>query len=86
MMVSFDIPEEDDLTEAHILLEDGTLQYTSQSRSGMLFHPYDREAIEELTKDYNVVYKAEVLEPVEARQQISKMVQKMAAIFKEDKE
>lgn len=59
VMVSFDIPEEDDLTEAHILLEDGTLQYTCQSRSGMLFHPYDREAIEELTKDYNVVYKAD---------------------------
>ncbi len=59
IMISFDIPEEDDFTETHILLEDGTMQYTCENRSGMLFHPYDWKAIEELTQDYSVVYKAD---------------------------
>ena len=49
----------DDLSEPHILLEDGTMQYTCESRNGMLFHPYDWKSIEELVQGYNVVYKAE---------------------------
>ena len=59
VMVSFDIPEEEDFTEDHILLEDGTMQYTCDSRCGMLFHPYDWKEIAELTKDFKTVYKAD---------------------------
>lgn len=59
VMVSFDIPAEDDFNEEHRLLEDGTMEYTCESRSGMLFHPYDWAEIEELTAGYDIAYKAD---------------------------
>lgn len=59
ILVSFDIAEDDDMNEAHITLKDGTMQYTCESRKGMLFHPYDWEKIDELLKNYNIVYKAD---------------------------
>ena len=59
VMISFDIPEEDDFAKEHLVLEDGTMQYTSGNRKGMLFRPCDWDAIEELVKDYTVVYRAE---------------------------
>lgn len=59
IMISFDIPEDDDFNEDHILLEDGTMQYTCEGRNGMIFHPYDWKEIVEFTKDLNVVYKAD---------------------------
>jgi SAM-dependent methyltransferase len=59
ILLSFDIPEDDDLTEDHITLDDGTMQYTSKSREGMLFRPYDRYRISELLHGYKIVYQAE---------------------------
>lgn len=59
VLVSFDIAEDDDMNEAHITLKDGTMQYTCENRKGMLFHPYDWEKIDELLKNYNIVYKAD---------------------------
>ena len=51
--------EDDDMKEPHIILKDGTMQYTCENRKGMLFHPYDWGKIEELLKDYSIVYKAD---------------------------
>ncbi len=59
ILLSFDIPEDDDLTEAHITLDDRTMQYTSEGREGMLFRPYDKDRIDELLGDYDIVYRAE---------------------------
>ena len=57
--ISFDMVEEDDTKEPHMLLSDGTMQYTCGSREGMLFHPYDWAGINTLLEDYRIVYKAE---------------------------
>ena len=58
ILLSFDIAEDDDMNEAHVLLKDGTMQYVSESRKGMLFNPYDWDKIEKLLEGYNIVYKA----------------------------
>lgn len=59
VLISFDMVEEDDLKEPHVLLKDETIQYTYGNRAGMLFHPYDWVGIEALLKDYCILYKAE---------------------------
>lgn len=59
ILVSFDVAEDDDMEEAHITLEDGTMQYTCGSREGMLFNPYDWNKIDELFKGYSIVYRAD---------------------------
>ena len=61
ILISFDIAKEDDILEDHITLEDGTMQYTSGNRKGMLFKPYDWDKIDELLKSYSIVYKADKL-------------------------
>ena len=55
VILSFDGTEEDDFSEEHIETEPGTLQYISGSRKGMLFHPYEREEIMNLLKEYEIV-------------------------------
>ena len=57
--LSFDVPEEDDLTEPYFCPEEGTMQYTCNGREGMLFHPYDWDSIYDLTGKYEIVYKAD---------------------------
>lgn len=59
ILLSFDIPEDEDLAEDHITLDDGTMQYTSKSREGMLFRPYGRDRISELLYGYKIVYQDE---------------------------
>ncbi len=59
LMLSFDISEKDDLEEPHVLLEDGTMQYTSGNRKGMLFHPYDWNEIEKFLTGHNIVYRTD---------------------------
>ncbi|WP_024865331.1 class I SAM-dependent methyltransferase [Butyrivibrio sp. FCS014] len=56
--LSFDIPEEEDLNEVHVTLDDGTLLYTGEGRNGMLFRPYNPERIDELLKDYTIIHRA----------------------------
>lgn len=58
ILLSFDNADDDDFTEEHITLNDGTMQYTNGTRKGMLFHPYDQEKIRKLVKKYNVIYEA----------------------------
>ena len=62
ILLSFDNAEDDDFTEKHITLKDGTMQYTSEARKGMLFHPYDMEKIRNLLKNYNIIYEAHNLQ------------------------
>lgn len=57
IMISFDTATEDDFNIKHIVLEDGSLQYTDNSRGGMIFHPYEWEEINVFLKKYNVIYK-----------------------------
>lgn len=58
ILVSFDIAEEDDMKEEHIILKDGTMQYICESRKGMLFNLYDWDKVDKLLEGYNIVYKA----------------------------
>lgn len=55
VILSFDGTEEEDFAEEHIEIEPGTMQYVSGSRKGMLFHPYEREEIEQLLKGYEII-------------------------------
>ena len=59
IMLSFDIPEEDDYCEEHRLLEEGTMFYTSKSRSGMIFHPYDIKEIKVFLDKFKIIYEEE---------------------------
>lgn len=43
IMVSFDRADEDDLSEPHELLPDGSILYTSGRHGGMVFHPYGED-------------------------------------------
>lgn len=55
VILSFDGVEEEDFSEEHIEIEPGTLKYINGERTGMLFHPYDREEIESLLEDYEII-------------------------------
>lgn len=57
--ITFDIPEEEDFEEEFITYEDGTMEYLKGRREGMLFHPYDWDAIEEFLKEYHIIYRNE---------------------------
>ena len=59
LMLSFDIAEPDDLTEPHIMMEDGTMQYTTGTREGMMFHPYEWDEIEKLLAEFDIIYRAD---------------------------
>ena len=55
VLLSFDTAEEADLTAPHETLPDGSLLYTGEGkRGGMIFHPYDREAIHSLVAGYEI--------------------------------
>ena len=57
ILVSFDTPEESDQDMEHEVLADGSLRYAEgTSRSGMIFHPYNREEISLLLAGKQVIY------------------------------
>ncbi len=56
IMVSFDRPEEDDMSPPHEILSDGSLLYTSGSRRGMILHPYTASEALRLLEGYEIVY------------------------------
>lgn len=58
ILLSFDTAEESDYRHEHILLPDGSLQYTGGERSGMVFHPYGREEIRALLNGYSTIYES----------------------------
>ena len=57
LVISFDGVEEDDVKTEHIEIEQGTMQYVSGERAGMLFHPYEWEEIETMLKEYEIIEK-----------------------------
>lgn len=57
VLLSFDAAEQDDYETGHILLEDGSMEYTDESRKGMIFRPYDWEMIDELLRNHKVISK-----------------------------
>jgi SAM-dependent methyltransferase len=57
--LSFDIPEDDDMTAPHFCPEEGTIQYTGEGREGMLFHPYDWDSVNDLLSGSEIIYKAD---------------------------
>ena len=57
IILSFDGVEAEDFGEEHMEIEPGTMQYTSGERAGMLFHPYDREEIEKLLGQLEIIEK-----------------------------
>lgn len=59
--ISFDIPSEDDYSETHIMLDDGTMLYQGNDRDGMLFRPYTKEMIDELFVDYTIMDVKEIV-------------------------
>ena len=58
IMLSFDTAEDEDFATEHIMVENGTMEYTDSSREGMLFHPYEWEEVENFIQAYDVIYKA----------------------------
>ena len=55
VILSFDGVEEKDFSEEHIEIEPGTMKYINGERTGMQFHPYDREEIENLLEAYEII-------------------------------
>ena len=53
--LAFDKPEGDDLEKEHEILPDGSIRY----ESGMIFHPYGKAQIAELTRGFETVYEGE---------------------------
>lgn len=59
ILLSFDTADEDELSEDHELLPDGSLLYTGASRKdGMIFHPYDRAEIRGLIEGKETVFES----------------------------
>lgn len=54
--VSFDGMEDEDLHAEHIVMEDGSFQYTEGSRNGMIFKHYSEKEIEKLLEGKSLVY------------------------------
>lgn len=57
VLLSFDMAEQEDYETEHILLADGSMEYTDGSRKGMIFRPYDWEKINILLKDRKIISK-----------------------------
>ena len=57
IFISFDEAEQEDFEEPHQLIENGTMQYISDERKGMIFHPYTWDEIDELLQEYNVNFR-----------------------------
>ena len=57
ILVSFDTPEPEDFACGHEIIEPGTMIYNEGTRSGMIFHPYDWNEIDELFRNYNIIYR-----------------------------
>ena len=53
LLLAFDAPEEDDLAREHVVLPDGSLQYAN----GMVFHPYDALAAENLLAGLPIIHR-----------------------------
>ncbi len=56
IMLSFDRAGEDDFSAPHEFLPDGSVLYTSGSRSGMIFHPYGDGEIRMLSEGLEILY------------------------------
>lgn len=59
ILITFDIAEKEDYEEKYVFFEEGTMEYIEGDRKGMLFRSYDWDMIEELLKDYNIIYREE---------------------------
>ena len=57
VLLSFDTAEQEDYETEHILLEDGSMEYTDGHRKGMIFRPYDWDMIDKLLGNHSVVSK-----------------------------
>lgn len=55
LLLSFDAAEQSDYEAEHIVLEDGSMKYTEESRNGMIFCPYDWTKIDLLLKGCKIV-------------------------------
>lgn len=53
--VSFDGLEEDDLKLPHIVLDDGSFEYTEGKRKGMIFKHYEDSEIRELFNTFEIL-------------------------------
>lgn len=56
VVVSFDELDEDDLERPHRVTADGSVLYTDEKWSGMVFHPYTDQALENWFHAYPVVF------------------------------
>ncbi len=59
VLITFDIAEVEDFEEEHIALGDGTMEYVTGSREGMLFRPYNWDMIDELLNGCDIIYRKE---------------------------
>ena len=57
LLLAFDAVEQSDYEVDHVVLEDGSMKYTEESRKGMIFCPYDWGRIDLLLKDCKILSK-----------------------------
>ena len=58
LMLAVDTPDEDDLAQEHLVLEDGSIQYTGREKEGMIFHPYDAAAWKSFLAGETVIHRS----------------------------
>ncbi len=57
IMLAVDTADGDDLEPEHVILDDGSILYTSPDKSGMIFHPYDEAELEKLLNGKNIIHR-----------------------------
>lgn len=58
ILLAVDTADEEDLQQEHLLLDDGSIQYTSAARKGMIFHPYNTNELAKLLKGKNIIHQS----------------------------
>ncbi len=56
ILLAVDTADEADLQQEHLLLADGSIQYTSSTKKGMIFHPYNTDELAKLLKGKNIIH------------------------------
>ena len=57
ILLAVDTPDEDDLKPAHLLLDDGSIQYTAPAKAGMIYHPYDADALDNFLEGKIIIHR-----------------------------
>ncbi len=57
IMLALDTADGDDLVPEHVILDDGSILYTSPAKNGMIFHPYNEAELVKLLNGKKIIYR-----------------------------